>query len=157
MTSLRLALAILLALAWGAAALGQQQGQQLPSAWITDPQTGCRAWNAAPRVDESVTWEGPCVDGYVHGKGVLRWFKQGVLTEVDDGEFSKGKLEGHAELTNGPTFKFEGEFRGHLPNGPGTMHDSDGQVYSGQWINGCFNEGGRRRAFGVGASCDFQS
>jgi hypothetical protein len=159
--TLRWALAVLLVLASGAVAVGQQQGQQpgqqLPSDWITDSQGGCRTWNAAPRVGESVTWEGACVDGYVEGKGVLRWFLNGVVTEIDAGEFRKGKLEGHAEMTNGPTFRFEGEFHDHLPNGQGTMHDSDGQVYSGQWVNGCFSEGGRRKAFGVGASCDFQS
>jgi hypothetical protein len=149
----RLAWAALLALASAATAVGQQ----LPSSWIADPQSGCRAWNSAPRADESVTWEGPCVDGYVDGKGVLQWFTKGVLSEIDDGEFKKGKLEGYAVMTSGPDFKFEGEFRDHLPNGPGTMHDADGQVYSGQWINGCFSEGGRRKAFGVGASCDFQS
>ena len=63
----RPALAVLLTLASATAAHGQQQGQQpgqqLPSGWITDPQTGCHAWNSAPRVDESVTWAGPCVDG----------------------------------------------------------------------------------------------
>lgn len=149
----RLALAVMLTLASAASAAGQQ----LPSDWITDPKSGCRAWNAAPRAGESVTWEGPCVDGTAEGKGVLRWFLNGEMTEIDAGDFKKGKLDGHAEITNPPNFSFEGEFRDHLPNGPGTMHDADGQVYSGQWVNGCFNEGGRRRSFGVGASCDFQS
>jgi hypothetical protein len=150
---LRLAFALVLAFAFEATAWGQQ----LASGWITDPQSGCRAWNSAPRAGESVTWEGRCVDGYVHGKGVLRWFYNGALSETDDGEFKAGKLDGYAEMTNGPDFKFEGQFRDHLPNGQGTMHDADGEVYSGQWVDGCFNERGRRKVFGVGASCDFGS
>jgi len=149
----RLALVLVLTLACGAAAVAQQR----PSGWITDPQTGCRAWNSAPGVDETITWDGPCTDGYVDGKGVLRWFSKGVLTETDDGDFKKGKLDGHVVMTAPPDFRFEGQFRDHLPNGPGTMHDADGQVYSGQWVDGCFNENGRRKAFGVGASCDFSS
>jgi hypothetical protein len=130
--------------------------QQRPSGWIADPRSGCRAWDPIPEPDEAIQWEGPCVDGYLDGAGVLRWYSRGKLIETDEGQFRRGKVHGHAILHLQGGASFEGEFREQIPNGFGTMRTKDGQVYSGQWRNGCFNEGGRQMAYEVSPkSCGF--
>jgi hypothetical protein len=48
-----------------------------PPGWIADSQSGCRAWNDDPNADDRIAWSGPCVAGYAHGKGALKWFSGG--------------------------------------------------------------------------------
>lgn len=117
-----------------------------PPGWIADSRTSCRAWNNYPRADDRIAWDGPCVDGYAEGRGVLRWFSGGENYETDVGEFKRGKLNGSAVVTN-PRGRFEGVFRNNKPNGQGTLRTKDGTIFSGNWSNGCFNEGGRRTFF----------
>lgn len=132
-------------------------GQNRPAGWIADARTGCRVWNPAPDPDESVTWEGPCVNGFAHGKGVLRWYSAGKLTETDSGDFRNGKLNGYAVVVFESGRRFEGQWRDQRPNGRGTLKAADGQVFSGQWRNGCFNEGGRRATQNSSAAeCGFR-
>ena len=38
--------------------------------WITDNH-GCKVWDSLPSANESVSWSGPCKDGYADGKGTL--------------------------------------------------------------------------------------
>jgi hypothetical protein len=124
--------------------------------WIADSSTGCRVWNPFPTFDESIKWEGPCVDGLVHGRGRLLWYSSGRLIETDQGEFIKGKLNGFAVLVFTDGQRFEGNFVDQLPHGQGTLRTADGQVYSGQWSYGCFRDGSRQQAFGTTLqSCEF--
>jgi hypothetical protein len=135
---------------------GLGYAQQNPPGWVADPSTGCRVWNPFPLPDETIQWEGSCVDGFAHGRGTLRWFESGNLMETDSGELRRGKLNGFAVLafTNGA--RFEGNFDDHQPNGQGTLRTEDGEVYSGQWSYGCFRDGNRTRAFGTSQeSCEF--
>jgi hypothetical protein len=53
------------AAAMAIAALTPAQAQQDRS-WIAD-QNGCRVWNSNPGSEETVTWSGPCKDGYANG------------------------------------------------------------------------------------------
>ena len=140
---------LILMVLMAAASASASAQQRKPAGWIADPQSGCRTWNPSPSEDERITWAGPCVNGFLHGKGVLRWFSKEVLYETDEGEFRNGKLNGQAILsfTNGT--RFEGQFRDQIPNGQGTYRAKDGQIYSGQWTNGCFNQGGRQIAYNV--------
>ena len=129
-------------LAVGAAAQAQEQ----PPGWIADPRTGCRIWNNYPQDDERITWDGPCVNGMAHGRGVLRWFVDDENYETAAGEFREGKLNGQA-IVQHESGTFEGEFSDNKPNGEGTLRSSDGEVYSGTWKNGCFEQDGRRAYF----------
>ncbi len=139
------------------AAASASAQQRKPAGWIADPQSGCRAWNPVPGDDDRISWTGPCVNGFLHGKGVLRWFVKDVLYETDEGEFRNGKLNGHAILSFTSGTRFEGQFRDQIPNGQGTLRAKDGQIYSGQWTNGCFNQGGRQMTYNVSReSCGFR-
>lgn len=115
--------------------------------WIADQHTGCRVWNTFPNDSDTISWDGPCENGFASGFGVVRWSKNiGGEYEVNEGEFRGGRLNGHAIITAGSDLRFEGEFRNHLPNGKGTLEVS-GKTYSGNWSNGCFSQGGKRTAF----------
>jgi hypothetical protein len=135
-------------------ALGYAQQRQ--PEWISDVTTGCRVWNPMPQADETITWSGPCVDGFAHGRGTLRWFEAGRLVATDEGEFRRGKLNGFAVLafTNG--MRFEGNFEEHQPHGRGTLRTENGEVYSGEWSYGCLRDGNVTKAFGVTQeACEF--
>jgi hypothetical protein len=133
--------------------------------WIVDRRTECRLWNSAylreyagvPGRSTHITWDGPCVNGYGSGHGVLHWFADGIEYETDEGEFRNGKLNGHAIVTLkglGIFKRFEGEFRDNRPNGIGTLEDRESilrheskETYTGTWSRGCFAENGRRAYF----------
>ena len=123
--------------------------QAQESRWIADAHTGCRMWSLTPAPNESIAWEGACVGGYGQGHGVLKWYLGGALYETDEGNFTGGKLNGHATIAFIDGERFDGEFRGHLPNGRGTLRTSANEVFSGLWSDGCFDDGKRRMSFGV--------
>lgn len=116
------------------------------AAWSKDPRTGCRVWNNYPNETDTVSWDGPCVNGYASGHGIVRWSEFGREYEVVKGEFRGGKLNGHAVETLSDEVRFEGEFRDNRPEGPGTL-ERNGETYTGQWSKGCFTNDGRRTAF----------
>ncbi|HZL59841.1 MAG TPA: hypothetical protein VFC38_09075 [Stellaceae bacterium] len=129
------------------AAPAPAQAQQ-PPGWIADPRTGCRLWNNYPGPDDRITWDGPCVGGFGQGHGILHWFAAGRPDdEVDDGDFAQGKLEGHGVVARANGRHFDGQFHDNKPNGQGTLRDSDGKIYTGIWVNGCFAQGNRRSYF----------
>ena len=150
MRTLFLSLSFLLVLA----APGRAQESQ----WIADARSGCRMWSLTPAPEESIAWDGRCVGGYGQGHGVLKWYVRGALWETDDGEFAGGMLNGHATLIFANGERFDGAFRDHLANGQGTLRTGDNEIYSGLWTNGCFDDGKRRKSFGVRLSeCKFVS
>jgi hypothetical protein len=121
----------------------QATAQTRQPGWTVDAQSGCRVWNPSPEPEDSIKWQGPCVNGFADGKGVLRWYSIGNHYETDEGEFREGKLNGFAILTWTSGRRFEGMWRDQKPNGQGTLRTSDGEVYTGEWRNGCFKQGSR--------------
>jgi len=115
--------------------------QQQKSGWVTDTRAGCKAWSNYMQDGESIRWSGKCVDGYVHGRGILKWFESGKNVETDEGEFIKGKLHGFAVITTSDGKRFEGEFRDNKPEGKGTLETETGEVFSGRWARGCLRDG----------------
>jgi hypothetical protein len=81
-----------------------------PPDWITATNKPCKIWNPEPQPNESVTWSGPCEDGFASGKGILRWTEDGRPDAEFDGQYAKGKR-----------------------NGPGVMITPDGQRIEGEW------------------------
>lgn len=118
-----------------------------PPGWIADSRTGCQAWNDDPNSDDSISWSGPCVNGYAHGKGTLQWFSGGKNYETDDGEFRNGRMNGFGTVAFPNGMRFEGEFRDGKPDGKGTLRSGRGELFSGTWSKGCFDDNGRRAYF----------
>lgn len=123
---------------------------------------GVFAWPNGDRYD------GMLRDGARNGRGVFTWPDgtrydgdwrdnrrdgQGVYVSANgdryEGAFRQGAMAGQGVLTYADGARYEGAFAEDRPNGMGTYSVADGEVYSGLWSNGCFDEGGRRRALGA--------
>jgi len=89
-----------------------QTNNPAPPDWITATNQPCKIWNPAPQPNESVTWSGPCKDGFASGQGVLLW--------TEDGK---------------PDVKFEGSYANGKRNGHGVMITPDGNRVEGEWLN----------------------
>ncbi|MCR5438370.1 MAG: zinc ribbon domain-containing protein [Selenomonas sp.] len=66
--------------------------------WIQDTTTGVWLWNPEPTEGEWIVWSGDYVtDGnyrYANGPGVLTWYKNGKVIQVDNGSFERGRHHG---------------------------------------------------------------
>ena len=80
--------------------------------WITTTNKPCKVWNPEPQPNESVTWSGPCKDGFASGRGILLWTENGKPDVVYEGEYANGKRNGH-----------------------GVLITPDGKHIEGQWVN----------------------
>lgn len=78
--------------------------------WITTSNKPCKVWNPEPQADESVTWSGPCKDGFASGKGILFWTENGKPDVEFDGEYANGKRNGHGVLITPDGERLEGEW-----------------------------------------------
>jgi hypothetical protein len=142
--------------------------------WAADPKTGCRVWDPHPQPRQSISWSGGCVDGFAEGRGSLRWLRDALSFETDEGQWHKGRQigkgvqtwptgrydgelqngepAGHGILTLGDA-RYEGEFENGKPHGIGTLTNSSG-IFQGAWKDGCFRDEKRKASIGVPlASC----
>lgn len=103
----------------------------------------CRVLNRHPRDNEQIAWDGPCVDGYAHGQGVLVWYHDGAAVSRYEGTLVRGDEEGFGKRTGGDIGAYVGQFKNGLPEGEGTMTYTLGGSYQGQW------KAGRRDGKGV--------
>lgn len=66
--------------------------------WISD-NNGVYLWNPQPQYGESITWSGGFVrDGnykLADGTGVVTWYLNGEVEQVDNGTFRHGQRHGH--------------------------------------------------------------
>ena len=71
--------------------------------WIKDLNSGAYVWNPEPQDGESVRWSGGVVnDGgilYAQGSGILTWYRDGQVIQVDEGSFEVGRHNGRFKHT----------------------------------------------------------
>lgn len=96
----------------------------------------CRVANRHPLDNEQIAWDGPCVDGYAHGQGVLVWYRDGAATSRYEGTLVRGDEDGFGKRTRGDIGTYVGQFRNGAPDGEGTMTYTLGGSYQGQWKAG---------------------
>lgn len=138
-----------------------------PPAFVGEP--ACLVAKPILKPDETVTWKGPCKDGYAAGPGVLQKFRQGLLLNTAVARYevtmAQGRIVGEGTLkeTNGDTYigtfkdgqrdgngytayangdKHEGGYQNDLANGPGIMVENDRDRYEGGWKDGKFDGAG---------------
>lgn len=87
-----------------------QTDKPAPPDWITTTNKPCKVWNPEPQPNESVTWSGPCKDGFASGQGILRWTENGKPDVEFDGEYAAGKRNGHGVLITPDGKRIEGEW-----------------------------------------------
>jgi len=116
--------------------------------WIADKR-GCKVANTFPRAGETITWSGPCKDGFANGEGVMQWSVNGKEDDRYEGQVSMGWAEGHGVLTKVDGSKYDGEWKHSVQEGTGRYEAPDGSFYDGQWRNGKpHGQGQYRRADG---------
>lgn len=83
-----------------------------------------------------VVYDGQFVDGKQTGQGILRWANGNVY----QGNWLNGNRHGSGILTWPNGNRYDGEWGPNdRPNGYGTYLYSS-SVYSGTWVDGCFND-----------------
>ena len=135
-----------------ATANGQQLQLRRSPGWFTNDK-GCRVWDPSAKSNENFTWSGPCPNGTAAGEGVLQWFEDKKPTDRYEGHLENGRVSGHGvlEWADG---RYDGQWSDFRPQGQGTYRNAKGEVFSGNWVLGCFHDGNRRAAIGVNpASC----
>jgi hypothetical protein len=99
-------------------AFAQTNDRPMTPGWITTTNKPCRVWNPEPQANESVTWSGPCKDGYASGKGVLLWTENGKPDVEYQGEYQNGKRNGHGVIIAPDGTREEGDWFNDLPLAP---------------------------------------
>lgn len=97
--------------------------------WIADEATGCLAANPSPVPNESITWNGACVNGLIEGEGVLTWYEGERLLGRDEGNFVAGRLSGRGKIESAEGWSYEGAFPGN-----GVMRLPDGEEIPAQAV-----------------------
>ena len=76
--------------------------QDLGVHWISDAN-GIYLWNPEPQDGESIHWSGGYVqDGnykFADGSGVVTWYRNGQVIQVDEGTFERGRHHGQFKHT----------------------------------------------------------
>src|ERR1700693_4609153 len=92
-----------------------QTDNPAPPDWITTTNKPCKVWNPEPQPNESVTWSGPCKDGFASGRGILLWTENGKPDVEFDGEYANGKRNGHGVVIAPDGKRIEGEWLNDKP------------------------------------------
>jgi hypothetical protein len=100
---------------------------------------GCKVWNKLPAPNESVVWEGRCVNGFVEGKGKLTWIDIANPPEVHEGVWVAGKLTGFAVSTFPGGDRYLGGYVDGEREGWGVYLWKNGAKYIGKFKNGNFD------------------
>lgn len=120
--------ALLLALAIAGTAAAEEPAKSAPA--------DCRVVNRHPHGNEEIAWDGPCVDGYAHGQGVLVWYRGGAATSRYEGTLVHGQEDGFGKRIRGEVGTYVGQFRNGEFEGEGTMTYTLGGSYQGSWKAG---------------------
>ncbi|WP_167086002.1 MORN repeat-containing protein [Massilia frigida] len=87
-----------------------------------------------PPVDNiKIRWQGPCKDGYAHGKGIVEARKDGEVSMLYEGMVERGMPNGRGYITLSSGTEYSGEFRNGLAHGKGVSVDQFGARYNGEW------------------------
>ncbi len=73
--------------------------QKESSRYIKDQRSGCLVWDKNYSEEDSVLWDGPCVNGRASGLGTLRWYNAGELLSSYRGQMRDGKAHGAGVLS----------------------------------------------------------
>jgi hypothetical protein len=116
--------------------------------WLFDTQAGCRMWDWHPDLQDKAVWSGACPAGKKQGRGIVQWYEHGQRIDRFEGTFRDGKRVGFGRYDWNETDRFEGHYLNDVPHGVGTARLA-GEVFAGEWRNGCLKKDGKTVAIGV--------
>jgi hypothetical protein len=116
--------------------------------WLYDTQAGCRMWDWHPDPKDHAAWNGACPHGLKQGRGIVQWFEHGQAIDRFEGTYVEGKREGFGRYDWNHDDTYEGHYASDVPDGFGTARIA-GEMFAGDWKNGCLRKGDRVVAIGV--------
>src|SRR5471032_1209243 len=122
--------------------------------WLKDG--ACALFSAGAGPSDTVSWTGPCVDGFAEGLGTATFthdgqsqsftagFSHGVIPDGHvitrwgqgwsyDGETVHGRFDGAGILTTDARDRFEGQWTDGKMTGFGVLRRANGELYFGDW------------------------
>ncbi|MDC8758095.1 hypothetical protein [Janthinobacterium fluminis] len=113
----------------------------------------CRLVISPPEADETVSWDGPCEDGYAHGNGVVQWLAGDKLKAQYKGPMERGRMHGAGAYQYANEKQYWGEFKNGQRDGQGIEVDKYGNRYEGAWKENRY-DGVGGRVFSTGGRYD---
>ena len=121
-----------------------QGGALAAGNWLVTKE-GPKIWNENPQPNETASWSGAAdAQGYAAGRGVLKWFVDGKMDSVYEGDFVGGKYNGEGVWTSPSGERYVGDFVDGNFNGKGVLTFPSGGRYEGDFVDGNFNGKGFR-------------
>src|SRR5471030_1219319 len=134
--------------------------------WLKDG--ACALFSAGAGPGDTVSWTGPCVDGFAEGLGTATFthdgqsqsftasFSHGVIPDGHvitrwgqgwsyDGETVHGRFDGAGILTTDASDRFEGQWNDGKMTGFGVLRRANGELYAGDWKDDKPNGNGELR------------
>ena len=116
-----------------------QGGALAAGNWLVTKE-GPKIWNENPQPNETASWSGAAdAQGYAEGRGVLKWFVDGKMDSVYEGDFVGGKYNGEGVWTSPSGERYVGDFVDGNFNGKGFRTYADGGCYEGDFVGGKYN------------------
>ncbi len=113
--------------------------------YITSTDSHCKVENTRPLANETVTWNGKCVNGFANGRGTVQWYQNGEKTSTFIGNLRNGKMHGKGKAIWSSGNIYEGDWVNGKQEGKGKKTWADGYVYQGEYSNGKQNGQGKIR------------
>lgn len=117
-----------------------KDGQWEESVYEGEYRNGKEHGHVIAKWPNGISYEGGYRNGKHHGHGVFTWPGRYRY----EGDWRDGMFYGNGVFTWANGDRYEGNWRDY-PDGWGTAI-IDGITYTGNWAQGCFNDGGRRAA-----------
>ena len=111
--------------------------------YIVDHEADCAVWNPHPVDNETIRWDGACVEGKASGSGIVHWFENNRPVQTVEGDYADGKVYGHGVLIWASGHRYEGEFDASEMHGFGVLIWPDGARYEGSYYRGMQHGAGR--------------
>jgi hypothetical protein len=118
-----------------AGSVSAQETKPARSGYVADARTGCQVWNPYPQPNESVQWDGPCVNGYAAGDARLTWVHPRGRDQYQ-GAMVGGKMHGSGTYLSFTGDRYEGEWQDGKNAGRGIYSWANGDRYVGEWMDG---------------------
>jgi hypothetical protein len=103
--------------------------------WIKDAATGVDIWNPNPATHETIVWSGNSEKGKASGYGIAVWRIRGKDTERAEGQWSDGRLDGHAVWSHANGSGYEGKWIAGAKSGCGIYTWPNGTSFLGEYQN----------------------
>lgn len=106
--------------------------------YVKDAQTGCAIWADDFTPADSLSWNGPCKNGYASGTGTLYWYRDHKIAAIYKGRMLQGHFNGPGSFDIVGYVRYTGTFKNGGLEGKGAAYYYNGGKTIGNFVNGAF-------------------